>query len=76
MFLSGRVSEENGFGAAGRFMIFVAAFSLGYAWGLDGLRLGFGQFLHVCSHVGTLRSEGRNRSWYRKLRSEGRNRSW
>ena len=45
MFLSGRVSEENGFGAAGRFMIFVAAFSLGYAWGLDGLGLGSGQFV-------------------------------
>ena len=61
--MSGHVSAKNGFGTAGRFLTFVAAFSLGYAWGLDGLRLGSGHFLHVCSYVSTLRSEGRNRSW-------------
>jgi hypothetical protein len=45
MFMSGRVSENNGLGTAGRSMICVAAFSLGYAWGLDGLGLGSGQFV-------------------------------
>jgi|FLMP01.1.fsa_nt_emb hypothetical protein len=43
--MSGRVSEINGLGTAGRSMICVAAFSLGYAWGLDGLGLGSGQFV-------------------------------